>query len=381
LKAVSSSNLRQLGIAINDREAQTDKALPPGSPRLTPSVYGQTNIPFQGPPQLMVSRFSYFSAGKGAIDGGVFFHILPYLEQDPLFAAGLVAKGGFSSGPPRTYYSAFHTHGNVKVYEGPADPTYSGGLVTYNSENLNPSLISYLANAELFDAHGPAVVATFPGTNQPIQFIFGSGPFSRFSEGIIPYLNFKIANIPDGTTNTIMFAEGYAGGANFGAGGKCVVNTLSQSWATAPGGGSSSLISEKIRDHTRYDWWNVTARFTVVFSSSFGQFAIEVHNVGPVFQLTKGMFQVRPAAGELSTQSAIWNNSGTSANHSQSTGFTQVFKSSTGCDPDLPQGNFAGGLLVCMADGSVHFVSQGVSLSTWSAAVLPADGQVPGNDW
>jgi prepilin-type N-terminal cleavage/methylation domain-containing protein len=41
----------------------------------------------------------------------------------------------------------------------------------------------------------------------------------------------------------------------------------------------------------------------------------------------------------------------------------------------------AGGILVCLCDGSVRGVSSSVSATTWGYACDPSDGQVLGNDW
>ncbi len=40
-----------------------------------------------------------------------------------------------------------------------------------------------------------------------------------------------------------------------------------------------------------------------------------------------------------------------------------------------------GGINVCMADGSVRFISQNVSAATYAALVTRAYGDIPGNDW
>src|SRR5262249_20099940 len=51
------------------------------------------------------------------------------------------------------------------------------------------------------------------------------------------------------------------------------------------------------------------------------------------------------------------------------------------CDPNRPQSGRTGGLNVCMGDGSVRFVLVGISASTWATVNDPQDGGVPGNDW
>lgn len=48
----------------------------------------------------------------------------------------------------------------------------------------------------------------------------------------------------------------------------------------------------------------------------------------------------------------------------------------TGCDPARPQSAHASGINVCLGDGSVRFVTGGVSDLMWSRAVNPQDGQI-----
>jgi prepilin-type N-terminal cleavage/methylation domain-containing protein len=45
------------------------------------------------------------------------------------------------------------------------------------------------------------------------------------------------------------------------------------------------------------------------------------------------------------------------------------------------QGHSSSGIIVGMGDGSVRLVNKGVSLTTWTAAVLPNDGGILGGDW
>ena len=51
------------------------------------------------------------------------------------------------------------------------------------------------------------------------------------------------------------------------------------------------------------------------------------------------------------------------------------------CDPTLASSPHSGGINVCMVDGSVRFVSEGISGTTWWAACTPSGGEVLGNDW
>jgi prepilin-type N-terminal cleavage/methylation domain-containing protein/prepilin-type processing-associated H-X9-DG protein len=51
------------------------------------------------------------------------------------------------------------------------------------------------------------------------------------------------------------------------------------------------------------------------------------------------------------------------------------------CDPSRGQSSHSGGMNVALADGSVRFVNQGISATTWARACNPQDGNVLGSDW
>jgi prepilin-type N-terminal cleavage/methylation domain-containing protein/prepilin-type processing-associated H-X9-DG protein len=68
-------------------------------------------------------------------------------------------------------------------------------------------------------------------------------------------------------------------------------------------------------------------------------------------------------------------------------GYTQCLKFqvqpvwSNGCDPARAQSGHSGGINVCLGDGSVRFVSAGISATTWAIVCNPADGLVVPNDF
>jgi hypothetical protein len=53
----------------------------------------------------------------------------------------------------------------------------------------------------------------------------------------------------------------------------------------------------------------------------------------------------------------------------------------TACNPSLAQGPHTGGIIVGLGDGSVRFLSAGVSGTTWWAACTPSQGDLLGSDF
>jgi prepilin-type N-terminal cleavage/methylation domain-containing protein/prepilin-type processing-associated H-X9-DG protein len=53
----------------------------------------------------------------------------------------------------------------------------------------------------------------------------------------------------------------------------------------------------------------------------------------------------------------------------------------TSCDSARAQSPHPGGINCCLGDGSVRFVSAGISSMTWAQACDPRDGVPPGSDW
>jgi prepilin-type N-terminal cleavage/methylation domain-containing protein len=167
-RAQCANNLRQIAIATIDCADANGQKLPPG--------YGDYAVkdPSQG------------SEKEG--NGSLFFHILPYLEQDPLYKAAIVnasvdpwrlPKGGYYSWQPVIYNSA------VKTYICPSDFTNPDGLggaggwgtasYAYNYQVFKLGMYSW--NDPEWDSQGTA----------------------RYPSGI-----------QDGTSQTIFFAEKYA---------------------------------------------------------------------------------------------------------------------------------------------------------------------------
>jgi prepilin-type N-terminal cleavage/methylation domain-containing protein len=136
-RSQSQNNLKQLGLALHNFYDPNQK---------TPPMFG--TVP---------------SGGPNLAGGSVFYHLLPYLEQDALYRLG-----------PDGSRSA-----TLKVLQHPADRTY--GIGTYqlpaaanppwaNSANAAWGLSSYGANWQVFGDTGAKLEKLSDGTSNTIVF-------------------------------------------------------------------------------------------------------------------------------------------------------------------------------------------------------------------
>jgi prepilin-type N-terminal cleavage/methylation domain-containing protein len=148
----STNNLKQMGLGLHNLADTYAGAMPPAD-----GVW---------------RRF-----GNGTVKATLFFHLLPYIEQDNLY---------------RQYQAAPQTAlMPVSTFVAPGDRTTSG----------SEPITSYASNHLLFEAPGPNLVTS----------------------------------IPDGTSNTIMIIERYSRGYVYPPGSTKVVHTWSQVGYTTPG--------------------------------------------------------------------------------------------------------------------------------------------------
>ncbi|HTU16627.1 MAG TPA: DUF1559 domain-containing protein [Gemmataceae bacterium] len=281
-RAKCGNKLRQLGIAAHNCHDSAG-SLPP--------ALGWFPVP--GP-----------SAGAGW--GEVFLHLLPYLEQGNLYQSAATTGAdpfGDNPGPGQVYYSSAAGVGTagfigartVTDYICPSDPSVPNGPYTDVLFSLPWGTSSYAGNFLIFGQ----VDANFN--------ILSYQSFSR-----IP------ASFPDGTSNTILFAERYA---------VCVSTALALQRACL------------------WDFWEVSS--VDPGHDYYPYFALQTSdgdNIGP-----QSIFQVQPAQGS--------------------------------CDASRAASPHTGGMQVCLADASVRMLAQGMSGTTWWAACTPAGGEVLGSDW
>jgi prepilin-type N-terminal cleavage/methylation domain-containing protein len=211
------------------------------------------------------------------------FALLPYLEEDNAYRV----YADYWKNSQAAFRQA------VPIFISPADPTI-GSKYVYGTV----ALASYAANAQVFTG-SPGLPWTFQ----------------------------------DGTSNTIAFAEHYAGA--------CGSVTFEYSlFEPEPSFSHRATFADggpKVDRHRNCgDNWPVTSGWPPTSGPAWGK------------TLT---FQVRPSP---------------------------VL---TACDPSLANTPHRSGMLAAIADGSVRVLSPGMSPATYWGAVTPAGGEVLGNDW
>jgi prepilin-type N-terminal cleavage/methylation domain-containing protein len=145
------NNLKQIGLAMHNYAGNNSSALP--------SLVASTTYP-----------------STGNYNGSVLFTLLPYLEQETLYKAGLATPNdtyGAASPLPLASGVPGVIGTRIKLYQCPAD---------YTATN-NPDGASYGGNLQLL------------GSNQ---------------QGNAFVADFTLGNIPDGASNTVAFAETFS---------------------------------------------------------------------------------------------------------------------------------------------------------------------------
>lgn len=129
------------------------------------------------PPSVGLYADSKPTGRKGNSDGGLLLHILPFIEQRPLYESAYEAGQTDRNNYLGTYHQwrATIATAQVPTYTCPSDPV--------NTLNLggNTAYTSYAHNGQMFRAH----------------YIGWTDGSKRFP-----------SSIPDGTSNTVMFMDG-----------------------------------------------------------------------------------------------------------------------------------------------------------------------------
>jgi prepilin-type N-terminal cleavage/methylation domain-containing protein len=290
-RAECQNNLKQIGLACHNLNSTVGRLPPAG-----------TLDGLAGRPTALQDLYN------GGF-GNPFFTLLPYIEGGNLYSQSVVTT------PFRHFSAAYHYNIGpdataqqiVKTYICPSDPSLPPNLIITNPSVgiFDPfAVTSYAFNFQVFGYTGVKALGVTPA-NQLIDYPNGYKGHAR-----IP------VTFPDGTSNTILFAEKYS---------RCL--TSSQAPTYGPGTERGSLWAWWNPDWVYYPrfawqtWWNTGA--------------------GPASK-----FQVRP---------------------------DPFLGASSKCDGARASTPHVA-MNVCLADGSVRTLSADLDGQTWWELCTPADG-------
>jgi prepilin-type N-terminal cleavage/methylation domain-containing protein len=291
--------------------------------------------------QLVLASHSYHDAlgtlppaagTLGTVVGSSHFFLLPFIEQSALYQRATV-NGVASSYVVRAT--------PVKTFWCPADGSTADGRFTgpdlvrprVTENGVGVGVANYAINAQ---------VAT--GRTDPETRMVTAGDRT-------------LTGIPDGTSNTVLFAErmGLCRGPNYPFPGAAPVlghrgHTYSM-WARGPKNRENSPWPADGGGTVNWDWW--------WDNPAFDQPLYEGYQFGP-----------RSSPSFYQRYNDVTNPGG-----------IQGWAVPEGCDFRRVQALHREFMTTGLADGSVRSLSAKIGATTWQIVCNPADGQVPGPDW
>jgi prepilin-type N-terminal cleavage/methylation domain-containing protein len=308
-----SNNLKQWGLACHNFH-DTYKRLPPALGFNAGSA-----------PTLVANPATNYGVPANSAFGNAVFHLLPFIEQGPLYNSSL---GNVTLSIGATVNGIYFPTNNtvyqkvIPTFVCPSDPSTTDGTVTINGVVWGAS--SYGFNALVFAGQNGITYATPPAAN---------------GQSYNPQGANKLLSITDGTSNTILIAHRYA-----------LCNN-----AQAPNGGTAwayGAISFTV------------SGLTVTFPAPMNQ---NNNNLLPIYPgIEIAFLTAYPGGGE-----AI----GPFPFQVQPTPFAgncDTFRAATPHTAVMP---------VCLADASVRTLTSSMSATTYWWALTPSGGEPLPSDW
>jgi prepilin-type N-terminal cleavage/methylation domain-containing protein len=287
------NNVKQLGLAVQNFHG-TYNVLP-----MIESVGQQQGLanPYSTQPTA-IPPLIYSPTGT---TGTVFYYLLPFMEQQQLNTL----SAGYS------YNVGYYV---LKVLLCPSDPSLPnaaryGGSGVMNSPTIQRdgyASCNYAGNVMVFEPRG----------TQNIE-----------------------AEITDGTSNTVMFAERYR---------NC-------SPSPAYSGGLNNIATQPA-----WAWNTITNGYDCTASPSFGAANDALAATFPSVPGNMNCGLAQFFYGTIAFQGG---------------------PSVQQCNFYVTQGGHTSGMVVGMCDGSARVAAQGISVQSWFAACTPNNGDVAGSDW
>jgi prepilin-type N-terminal cleavage/methylation domain-containing protein/prepilin-type processing-associated H-X9-DG protein len=236
--------------------------------------------------------------------------ILPFVEQDTLWKAYQNFGGTATTGPNyQQQQNLVVTSARLSLFTCPSDVPNAPKSGSFNGQTYNITQHNYLINVGNID-YSQGGDGALP--DQPAGLAFGGAPFSRKAQ-------FRLTDIADGTSNTLMVAE-----VNQGQG----------------------------QDFRGLTWWAEGSGFTVYRTPNSPGYDYISNGAGAPGCVPPSQ---NPLNADCKAQpSPNWN----------------VFTA---------RSRHTGGVNVVLCDGSVRFVSNEIAWTTWQALGTSRGGEVVGD--
>jgi prepilin-type N-terminal cleavage/methylation domain-containing protein/prepilin-type processing-associated H-X9-DG protein len=287
------------------------------------------------PPAEGVFPGAHTDPVSGTRYGNGIFHMLPFMEQQNLYNISLGTLVTSSGTYPGVYCPDLNGvyAMQIKPLVCPSDPSASNGTVPDPGGGGFVWGVSNVVFNTIIFSQGGSGHNGFTQTTPPMP---DGQSYEPYGAARIP------ASIPDGTSNTILAAEKYALCEN----GTSLI--LSEVMGASGNYGGSfwayCALSSPVLPAPMQHPLAVYPGFEIGFMT-----AVNPNAIGPA-----SLFQVQP---------------------------TPYTGPGSRCDPTLANSPHVGGMNVGLCDGSVRFLAQGLSPTTWWWACTPMGGEVLGPDW
>jgi hypothetical protein len=287
---------------------------------------------------------TYYGSNEGAVSGTSLFVLAPYIEQDNVFKA--------SYGPLVYTYSYKQTYNGVTTTYGPTTTNLIGN--GYQASRVKGKIKSFYSKLD-----PTAEMVESPASYHPNVSVFGSvyyygANMTSYPGGVYRY-GLNLEKMTDGTSNTLMWAEGYS---------QCKTSQY-QDYSAYYGKGSYYKYDYNYTRVWNYDPLNYSYEYTYKYQAP-GNGQPYVYE----YQYTGFIYPYFSAYGIRDTK-----NGGTS------TVPFEVKPPNGQCTYTGAQAMTSGGLVTALCDASVRIISPSISLTTWTAAGTPQGGEVLGSNW
>ncbi len=332
-RAENANKMKQIVLACHNFQDQNKEL-----PHYYLYAYGYAN--YYGTASY-ADTYGYMS--DGAASGTALFEILPYIEQDTVYKSTYgVIKRGYKY--DRVYNGTTTNYGY--------DYTYKVPFMAYQAHRAKGRISTYTIDND----------PSNPGVEEQANFLMNTSVLSTkyvYGSKYISSTRKKLETIQDGTSNTIMWAEGYS---------RCATENYTDYHERYPSTYAPGSYYKYVYNYTRV--WNYDPNYYTYdykyesSSSRTSQGTLYKYD----YETTRNYFPYFSYYGFYDSSTRTY------------TAF-QANPRVEECSYSAAQSTTSGGLLVGVSDGHIRFVSPTISIETWRAAGTPNSGDMLGSDW